>query len=105
MLTCAFGGCGDTDSGNEGDCVARIEYQGATYRPHNSVKKSAPTSEELGQGDVVGCDGEPVDQVAVHRIRGVEQGTGVAVVDSTWQGLYVLEGSTPEDWPSIRTGG
>jgi hypothetical protein len=96
----ALTGC---EGANEGDCNARITFQDATYRTHNLTKSSTPTHRSsTGVGDVVGCDGEPVDRVEVYQIQGVDLDIAIAVVDSDWQGLYVLEGTTPEDWPLIR---
>ena len=91
----------DSGSQDAGDCNARIEYQGVVYRPHNLLRQSAPTeSAKFGSGDVVGCEGEAVDQVTVHKIRGVAPGVAIAVVGSDWRGIYVLEGTSPDDWPS-----
>ena len=91
----------DAGSQDAGDCNARIEYQGVAYRPHNLLRQSAHTeSAELGSGDVVGCEGEAVDQVTVHEIHGVVPGVAIAVVDPDWRGIYVLEGTGPDDWPS-----
>jgi hypothetical protein len=99
----ALTACGSGDSANGGDCNARIKYQGSTYRTHNLVKASAEAEEtSLGRGDVVGCDGEAVDQVSVHRVVGVEPDVAIAVTGSEWRGTYVLEGTGPGDWEMIR---
>ncbi|RYB96030.1 hypothetical protein EUA06_00025 [Nocardioides glacieisoli] len=41
----ALTACGSGDSASDGDCNARIEYQGSTYRTHNLVKASAEAEE------------------------------------------------------------
>ena len=99
----ALTACGSSDSASDGDCNARIEYQGSTYRTHNLVKASAEAEEtSLGRGDVVGCDGDPVDQISVHRVVGVEPDVAIAVTGAEWRGTYVLEGTGPGDWATIR---
>ena len=92
-------GCG-TNDGATGDCSARIEFRGVTYRSHNELNDSAPTeSAELGDGRVLGCDREAVDRVAVHRIRGVDDKVAIAIKDRDWLGVYVAEGLSPSEWP------
>ena len=99
----ALTACGSSDSASDGDCSARIEYQGSTYRTHNLVRASAEAEEtSLGRGEVVGCDGDAVDQVSVHRVVGVEPDVAIAVTGSKWRGTYVLEGTGPGDWEPIR---
>ena len=103
LLLGAVASC-DAGSQDDGDCNARIEYRGVVYRPHNLLKHAHTESAKSGFGDVVGCEGEAVDQVAVHEIHGVAPGVAVAVLDPHWRGIYVLEGSSPDDWPSsIKT--
>ena len=99
----ALTACGSGDSANDGDCNARIEYQGSTYRTHNLVKASAEAEEaSLGRGDVIGCDGDAVDRVSVYRVVGVEPDVAIAVTGPEWRGTYVLEGTGPSDWQTIR---
>lgn len=90
----------DTEADYVGDCTGRIEFRGVTYRPHNLLP-TAPrvASRESDRGDVVGCDGEPVDQVAVHKIRGVATELAIAVIGDSWSGVYAREGTGPMDWP------
>lgn len=95
--------CISGESASDGDCNARIEYRGSTYRTHNLVKASVEAEEtSLGRGDVVGCDGDAVDQVSVHRVVGVEPDVAIAVTGSEWRGTYVLEGTGSGDWQMIR---
>lgn len=103
-VAAALTACGSGHSASDGDCNARIEYQGSTYRTHNLVKASAEAQETtLGRGDVVGCDGDAVDQVSVHRVVGVEPDIAIAVTGSEWRGTYVLlAGTGPGDWEPIR---
>lgn len=99
-LLAGAAGCG-ASTGGLGDCNSRIAYQGGTYRPHNQLRPWAPTEPvSVGSGDVVGCNGEAVDHVAVYAISGVAPNVAIAVTDSRWEGLYVLTGTNPSDWPS-----
>jgi hypothetical protein len=34
----------------DGDCSARIRYEGVIYRPHNGLNQAAPRGSELGAG-------------------------------------------------------
>jgi len=101
LLLGAIVSCDAGSRDDAGDCNARIEYEGVVYRPHNLLRQSARTeSASLASADVVDCEGEAVDQVAVHEIRGSAPRVAIAVVDPDWRGVYVLEGTSADDWPS-----
>ena len=38
--------------------------------------------------------------MTVYEIRGAPSKEAIAIVDSQWHGIYVLEGYGPEEWPS-----
>lgn len=98
----ALAGC-TSEGGNEGDCSARVRFEGNLYRPHSAMPAQAPLGAYMGRGDVVGCggvDAPAVDQVKVRKIKGVDPevalGTG-----GDWPGLYIREDLASEQsaWP------
>lgn len=95
-------GCGsEPASGAHGDCSARIHFRDNIFRGHNLTKQSMAFEDAaLGTGDVVGCDLDPVDQVEVHKIRGIDPLIAIAVVEKDARGVYVREGTKPSDWPT-----
>lgn len=94
-------GCTGDGAGNEGDCSARIGWDGTVYRAHNELNPSAPSGDELGTADVLGCDKESVATVEVLAVSGVEAAVAITVDEGTWQGVYVAEGSSPSSWPEV----
>ena len=102
-----LGACVDVTSGNEGDCNARIRYEGVIYRPHNALVETPPRGEELGTGDVVDCaegaSAPKVDEVTVFAVEGVPRSIAVKTRQGEWEGIYVAEGVPQSAWPgSLR---
>jgi hypothetical protein len=93
------------DAANDGDCNARILYQGVMYRWHQELNQAAPAGSSLGQGDVVDCgdveSAPKVDEVTVRSIRGVAASVAVKIVEGEWRGVYVSEDAPPSDWPQV----
>ena len=95
-------GC-SMDDGSEGDCNARVRYEGALYRSHNLLPQKAALGASVGEGDVVGCggiDAEAVDQVDVRPIKGVDPQVAIGT-RGEWQGIYIREdiATKPSSWP------
>ena len=96
--------CGAGTTGpDDGDCSARIRYDGVVYRPHNALNRNAPRGRELGTGDVVDCgdanSARKVDAVALFSVKGVRRSIAVTVWRGTWRGIYVAEGVSQSVWP------
>lgn len=95
------------DDGSEGDCSARVRYEGALYRSHNLLPQKAALGVPIGEGDVVGCggiDAEAVDQVDVRPIKGVTPQVAIGT-RGEWRGIYIREdlATKPSSWPqSLR---
>ena len=82
----ALGGCAQ-DGANEGDCNAKIRFQGSIYRVHSDMRDHAPLGRSVGQGEVVGCGGleaPAIDEVQVRRIKGVSPAVALATDDEDW---------------------
>jgi hypothetical protein len=98
-----LGACGTDVPAGDGDCNARIRYQGVVYRPHNAVNQDAPRGGELGTGEVVGCgegsSAPTVDEVTVHSLRNISPPVAVTVAHGEWRGVYVAEGVRRSEWP------
>ncbi|MFP8962470.1 hypothetical protein ACLIYP_18225 [Streptomyces nanhaiensis] len=97
LAGCASGG------GDEGDCTARIRFEGSLYRSHSAMPDRAPLGSSAGRGEVVGCgglDAPAVDRVEVHRIEGVAPEVAVGT-RGDWPGLYIREDLASErsSWP------
>lgn len=95
-------GCA-SDAGNEGDCSARVRFDGNLYRPHSAMPDQAPLGPSVGRGEVVDCggaDAAAVDRVDVLRIKGVEPEVAVAT-RGRWPGLYIREDLATDQasWP------
>ena len=99
-----LGACASGVSGSEGDCNARIRYEGVIYRPHNALNETAPLGAELGAGDVVGCgegaSAPKVDEVTVYAVKNVPRSIAVKTQGSDWEGIYVAEGVPKSEWPT-----
>jgi hypothetical protein len=96
-------GYGTEPSSALDDCATRIHFQDHMFRGHNLTKQSVPAENPaLGTGDVVGCESDPVDHVAVHKIRGVDSDVAITITSKHWRGVYVREGTRPSDWPQLR---
>jgi hypothetical protein len=98
----ALTGCA-SDAGNEGDCSARVRFDGHLYRPHSAMPDQAPLGSSVGRGDVVGCggaDAPAVDRVEILGIKGVEPEVAVAT-RGDWPGLYIREDLATDQasWP------
>ena len=85
-------GCMDGPAGNEGDCNARVGWDGVVYRPHNELNQAAPSGEKLGSGDVLDCDESSVATVEVFTVDGVDVDLAIRVGNKAWRGVYVAEG-------------
>lgn len=94
-------GYGSDPPSQHGDCNARIRFHGTVFRSHNLVNEAASVKDDVtGTGEVVGCDLDVVDHVAVHKVQGVDPRLAIAVVGEQWPGVYVREGTKPGDWPT-----
>ena len=96
-------GCA-SDDGTEGDCSARVRYEGALYRSHNLLPERAATDAVVGEGDIVGCgglDAAAVDSVDVRRLTGVSPEVAVGL-RGEWQGIFIREDLASEvsAWPA-----
>lgn len=100
-----LGACNSDTPGNDGDCNARIRYEGVVYRPHNELNQAAPTGDSLGEGEVVDCGdletAPKVDEVRVSSVAGVATSIAVAVGQGRWHGIYVAEDVPRSDWPKV----
>jgi hypothetical protein len=88
---------------NEGDCSARIRYDGTIYWSPNLLNQAAPIGKLVGNGDIIGCGGISATAVAtvkVHAVEGVDPGIAVMTDDADWHGVYVAEGVPRSSWPS-----
>ena len=99
----ALGGCAQ-DGANEGDCNAKVRFQGSIYRVHSDMRDHALLGRSVGQGEVVGCGGleaPAIDEVQVRRIKGVSPTVALATDDEDWRGLFIREdlASEPSSWP------
>jgi hypothetical protein len=102
-----LGGCSMGD-GTEGDCSARVRYEGSLYRIHNLLPQKAAMGEPVGAGDVVGCggiDAEAVDRVDVRPIKGVDPKIAIGT-RGEWRGTYIREelATEPSTWPQPLRG-
>lgn len=97
--------CDPDPSGTDGDCSARIRYEGVVYRPHAALNQSAPQGSELGTGDVVDCgnaaSAPKVDEVTVFSVQGVATSVALMAGQGDWHGIYVAEGVPRSDWPRV----
>jgi len=100
--------CDTGPSAMDGDCVARIRYEGVIYRPHDGLNQAAPRGSELGTGDVVDCgegaSAPKVDEVTVFSVKGVASSIAVMAEQGQWQGIYVAEDVPRSDWPGVLLG-
>ena len=102
VVSMVLSGC-SMEGGNEGDCSARVRYEGALYRGHNLLPKKAPLGVPVGEGDVVGCggiDAEAVARVDVRPIKGVDPKVAIGT-RGEWRGIYIREdlATPPSSWP------
>lgn len=99
--------CSDTVNNSEldGDCTARVRLDGVIFRPHNLTIAKPPLGEPLGDADVVDCgegmDAPRVGHVRVFAIKGLPTDLAVAVRRGAMGGAYIVEGSSPSDWPEL----
>lgn len=100
-----LGACASGVSGNDGDCNARIRYEGVIYQPHNALNETAPLAAELGAGDVIGCgkgvSAPKVDEVTVYAVKNVPYPIAVMTRGGDWEGIYVAEAVSRSDWPRV----
>ncbi len=105
MISLLLAGCYNlgAEPGSDGDCVARIRYEGVLYRPHNELQPDLTRGRLLGTGDIVGCGGisaEAVDEVKVYAVKGVDPAVAVLTTAGEWgPGAYVAEGLPRRSWP------
>lgn len=100
-----FVGCADDLAGSEGDCNARIEWDGVVYRPHNALNQAAPRGERLGSGEVLDCDRSGVATVVVFAVEGVDAAVAIRIGDKLWRGVYVAEKLPRSSWPQVLESG
>jgi hypothetical protein len=100
-LLYAATGCAGDDGGMHGECSGRVRYDGTVYVPDSRLDQSLRAGRELGEVEVVDCDGKSViDRVSVSRVRGEDSVLVVRVANGTWRGLYVDESVPLEQWPA-----
>ena len=99
-------GCGAASApqgdGPRGDCVARIGYSGAIYRPNSDLRQFAPPGRALGRGAELDCDGSAMDRrVRVHAIQGIPPSKAVIVIGhGGMRGIYIEEQLQRSEWPA-----
>jgi hypothetical protein len=98
---CAGEGSNSGPGSHDGDCNARIEWDGTVYRQHNAVDQRAPRGEQLGSGDVLDCDAI-VAAVEVYAVDGVDPTLAIKVIGE-WRGVYVAEDARRSSWPDVLT--
>jgi len=103
LVTPLIAGCADAPAGSEGDCNARIGWDGVVYRQHNELTPEAPRGERLGSGDVLDCDGSSVATVQVFAVDGVDSSVAITTTGE-WPGVYVAEGASKSSWPDALKG-
>jgi hypothetical protein len=110
MTGCAAGGevPGQPSRATDGDCLARVRFDGAIYRPAGSLKPQAPTGSALGHGALIDCLGEPVGDGVVSRyrvhvfaVRGTAPTVAILVLTGDARGVYVAEALPRSQWPSF----
>ena len=104
LTTIILSACGRDDStSGDGDCTARIRYEGVIYRYHDLLNQTAPSGRDLGGGEVVDCGtaekAPVVAEVSVSSVRGVAPSVAVKVVRGYGSGVYVAEDLPRGDWP------
>jgi hypothetical protein len=102
LAVVALAGC-TSEAGTEGDCSARVWFEGTMYRSSNAMPDQAPLRAAVGRGKVVGCgglDAPAVSRVEVRRISGVDPEIA-AGARGDWRGLYIREDLASEQstWP------
>lgn len=86
---------------SDGDCNARIEWDGVAYRPHNELNQAAPRGDRLGTGDVLDCDGTSLETVSLFALDGVDASLAIGIGRGEWRGVYVAEGVPEKSWPEV----
>lgn len=103
LVALSVAACGDAPGGTEGDCNARIGWDGVVYRSHSALNQAAPSGDDLGFGDVLDCDEASVAKVEVLTVSGVDAAVAIRVGRGTWQGVYVASDVPPASWPEALT--
>lgn len=96
-------GCADGQRADEGDCTARIGWEGVVYRSHSELDPAAPRGERLGSGDVLDCDGSSVATVRLFGVDGVDSSLAIRTTGE-WPGVYAAEGTPRSSWPDVLEG-
>jgi len=95
--------CNADPSETDGDCSARIRYEGVVYRSHTALNQSAPQGSQLGTGDVVDCgnaaSAPKVDEVTVFSVKDVATSVALMAGQGDWSGIYVAEGVPNRNGP------
>jgi hypothetical protein len=102
MAMLAVASC-SSNGGNEGDCSARVRFEGSLYRPHDAMPDQVALGPSVGRGEVVGCgglDAPAVARVEVRRIEGVDPEIAIGT-RGDWRGLYIRDdlASQQSSWP------
>jgi hypothetical protein len=105
---CATDGPDPTAGNVHGDCVARVRFAGVIYTPNTGLNAKAPRGQALGQGTLVDCSGERIDdgvpsrsRVKVFAVRGVAPATAIITGPGDAHGIYVDEDLRhPSQWPA-----
>lgn len=102
LLPCVSA-CSAEQSAEDGECSARIRYEGVVYRSHNELNAEPSSGLPLGTGDVIGCGGDAarvVEQVEVSAVGGVTPSLAIVVRTEQWRGTYVSEHVPRSEWPT-----
>jgi len=95
--------CNTDRLAQDGDCSARIRYEGVVYRSHNELNPQAAPGRPLGTADVIDCGGDAarkVDEVDVSAVGGVAPSQAIIVTADQWRGIYVAEDVPRSEWPT-----
>jgi hypothetical protein len=93
-------GCTEDPASNDGDCNARISWDGIVYEPHSELRPVGQREQRLGSGDVLDCDGSSVGTVEVFAVDRVDSTLAISVTGE-WRGTYVNEDAPKSSWPPV----
>ncbi len=97
LVACADG------SGQEGDCNAKIAFDGATFRPVNDLQ-TPRRGERLGNADYLDCDGTVVAELGkanVFEVAGEEPATVIIVPSDGSDVVYLNSAQRYRDRPKL----
>ena len=92
----------------DGDCVARVRFDGVIYTPNNNLNPKAPRGRALGHGALIDCSGKNLGdgvpsryRVRIFAVRGVPPATAIIIGPGDAHGIYVDEDlRRPSQWPT-----